>query len=363
MAKGQLVLETGEIFTGDWIGYMEEGVGELVFNTSMTGYQEMLTDPSYAGQIVTLTYPVVGNYGMNVNDSESYRLQVAGVILNDVCDEPSHYLLQTTFTEALKKHAIPGLKNVDTRALVALIRKYGTVKGRLVLEKVFPDYKHEFTVPSVKELIQEVAVKSPTQMGEGNYHIVLLDFGYKKSIVTALLDLGCQVTVVPYHYTVKAIKALQPDGIMISNGPGNPSELQIYFPHIKAMTEAYPTLGICLGHQLIALAHGAETEKLPFGHRGSNHPIKDVQTGKISMTAQNHGYVVKKESVSSDVFQVIYEHVHDQSVEGMKHKHLPITTVQFHPEAHPGPSDTAHILSDFVQQVKLLKEECLWGKV
>ncbi len=363
MTKGQLVLETGEVFSGEWIGYRGECVGEVVFNTSMAGYQEMLTDPSYAGQMITLTYPIIGTYGINHEDLESDFLQVAGVIMNDLCEEPNHFQSQATVTDILKKHCIPGLKNVDTRSLVVAIRKHGTIKGKLVLEKPFPDYKHEFILPDAKKLVQQVAVTSMVQTGAGSCHIVIIDFGFKKSMVHFLVNEGCKVTIVPYHYDMEAIEALNPDGIVISNGPGNPSELQIYFPKIRSVAESFPTLGICLGHQLIALAYGAKTEKLLFGHRGANHPVKDLQTGKINITAQNHGYVVNRESVNESIFQLTFEHVHDNSVEGMKHKQLPITTVQFHPEAHPGPRDTTYILTDFVQQVKQLKEEYLWEKV
>lgn len=354
MTKGQLVLETGEVFTGDWLGYESEETGEVVFNTSMTGYQEMLTDPSYAGQIVTLTYPIVGNYGMNSIDIESDRLQIAGVIINDLCDDPSHFQAKTTLSEELKRNRISGLKNVDTRALVTVIRKQRTVKGRIVLEKAFPDYKYSFSVPNTKHLVQKVSVKQPIQLGKGDCHIVVLDFGYKKSIVEALLNHHCKVTIMPFSEKFAMIQALNPDGIIISNGPGNPKELQLYFPVVKKLTENYPTLGICLGHQLIALAYGADTEKLPFGHRGSNYPVKDLLTGKVKITSQNHGYVVRKDSVDPTIFLPLFQNVNDGTIEGMRHRLLPVTTVQFHPEAHPGPGDTAYMMTEFVEQVRYL---------
>ncbi|WP_156288750.1 carbamoyl phosphate synthase small subunit [Oceanobacillus salinisoli] len=351
MTKGYLVLETGEVFEGDWLGAESDTEGEVVFNTSMTGYQEMMTDPSYAGQILTFCYPIIGSYGVNEVDDESAKLTVSAVIINDVCEEPSHYQSTSSVSEQLKKADIPGLANVDTRSLVAAIRKHKTVKGKITQIKEkhmeLKDWNNKDTV----KLVEDVSVKESEIHGDGAYHVVLVDFGYKKSIINALLKEDCKVTIVPYNTSFETIQSLKPDGILLSNGPGDPMELKHVFPTVKALTENFPTLGICLGHQLIALAYGGKTEKLPFGHRGGNHPVKDLQTGKVRMTSQNHGYVVVEESLDKNAFQVLFRNVNDKSVEGIKHIHLPVLSVQFHPEAHPGPSDTEYIFMEFIHQV------------
>ncbi|WP_078576697.1 carbamoyl phosphate synthase small subunit [Salipaludibacillus agaradhaerens] len=351
MSKGYLILETGETFEGDWIGSKHEMAGEVVFNTSMTGYQEMMTDPSYAGQILTFCYPIIGNYGVNDEDDESFRVSVSAVIINDLCEEPSHYQATATLSEQLEGIGIPGLKNVDTRSLVATIRKHHTVRGKLVKSVDHHSQRHSWGIEADGQLVKHVAVKDVIKYDNDGPHVVLLDFGYKKSILNALLNEKCQVTVVPYDTPLEQINSLQPDGILISNGPGDPMEMKDYFPKIKSLTKKYPTLGICLGHQLIALAYGGKTSKMPFGHRGANHPVKDVLTGKVKMTSQNHGYEVEEASIDSHEFQILFRNVNDGSLEGMKHHTLPIQSVQFHPEAHPGPSDTEYIFSEFIKQV------------
>ncbi|MBP1970131.1 carbamoyl-phosphate synthase small subunit [Virgibacillus natechei] len=351
MTKGYLVLETGEAFSGDWIGAEREIAGELVFNTSMTGYQEMVTDPSYAGQILTFTYPSIGNCGVNGEDEESKSISVSAVIASDICEEPSHYQSTRTFSEELKQANIPGLTNVDTRALVAVIRKHHTVRGKIVAEWNKDSPLIEWKEKDSLGLIRDVAIKRSETYGNGSYHVVLVDFGYKKSIVDALLEQNCTVTIVPYDTSLEAIEALDPDGILLSNGPGDPIEMTTFLLKIKTLTKNYPTLGIGLGHQLIALAHGGKTKKMPVGHRGGNYPVKELGTGKVRMTSQNHGYVVEEDSVDNQVFQAIFRNVNDKSLEGMKHVSLPVQSVQFHPEAHPGPSDTAYIFERFVQQV------------
>lgn len=364
MTKGFLVLETGETFPGDWIGYECEVSGEVVFNTSMTGYQEMLTDPSYAGQILTLSYPIIGNYGVSSDSHESNDLHVAGVILSDICETPSHFQSEITLSESLKQAAVPGLKNVDTRTLVTIIRKQQTVRGKLILEKIVPGYGHKFSLPNSHKLIEQVSVKKSIVLGAGSScHVVLVDFGYKKSIVDALIKQDCKVTIVPHSSSFEDIEKLNPYGVIISNGPGDPEDLERYFPLIKRLTRRYPTLGICLGHQLIALAYGGKTKKMSFGHRGANHPIKDLFTGKVTITSQNHGYVVIKESLNPKYFQLLFQNVNDGSVEGLKHVSLPMITVQFHPEAHPGPSDAHYIFTDFVETARMTRGKQLCATV
>ncbi|MGG1676360.1 carbamoyl phosphate synthase small subunit [Neobacillus sp. NRS-1170] len=352
MKQGYLTLETGEVFEGILIGAQKDSLGEVVFNTSMTGYQEIITDPSYAGQIITFCYPIIGNYGVNALDDESISPALAGVVIGDLCEMPSHYQSINKFSEKLKQAGVPGIAGVDTRLLVKTIRSRGTVKGYLSTAK-----ETQFLDTEKAPLwVEKVSTKKIQFFKNNGPHVVLIDFGYKKSILNALLEEGCSVTIVPYNTSYEKIKALNPDGVLLSNGPGDPMALQKYFSEIKKISQYFPTLGICLGHQLIALAYGAKTAKLAYGHRGGNHPVKELQTGKVKMTAQNHGFVVIDESIDCQVFDITYRNVNDQSIEGLKHQSYPIQTVQFHPEAHPGPSDTEYILKDFVSQIASLGE-------
>ena len=352
MEQGYLTLETGEVFEGVLIGAKKNSLGEVVFNTSMTGYQEIITDPSYAGQIITFCYPIIGNYGINALDDESITPALSGVVIGDLCETPSHYQSIHKFSEKLKDAGVPGIAGVDTRLLVKTIRSRGTVKGYLSNTK-----KSSFSTSEKEPFwVEKVSTKKTQFFGNWGPHIVLIDFGYKKSILNALLEENCAVTIVPYNTPFEKITAMNPDGVLLSNGPGDPMELKKWFPEIKKITQAYSTLGICLGHQLIALAYGAKTAQLAYGHRGGNHPVKELNTGKVKITAQNHGYVVIDESIDKNVFEVTYRNVNDQSIEGLKHQKYPIQTVQFHPEAHPGPSDTEYILKDFVKQLASLGE-------
>ncbi|WHY78771.1 carbamoyl phosphate synthase small subunit [Neobacillus sp. WH10] len=352
MEQGYLTLETGEVFEGVLIGAKKDSLGEVVFNTSMTGYQEIITDPSYAGQIITFCYPIIGNYGINALDDESITLALSGVVIGDLCETPSHYQSIHKFSEKLKQAGVPGIAGIDTRLLVKTIRSRGTVKGYLSDTK-----KSNFSASEMQTTwVEKVSTKKTQFFRNRGPHIVLIDFGYKKSILNALLEENCAVTIVPYNTPFEKIKVMNPDGILLSNGPGDPMELKKWFPEIKKITQAFPSLGICLGHQLIALAYGAKTTKLAYGHRGGNHPVRELNTGKVKITAQNHGYVVVDESIDENIFDVTYRNVNDRSIEGLKHQSYPIQTVQFHPEAHPGPSDTEYILKDFVKKLASLGE-------
>ncbi|MBS2770500.1 carbamoyl phosphate synthase small subunit [Anoxybacillus rupiensis] len=343
-----LHLANGKTFAGvlEVPGENGEIQGEVVFYTGMTGYQEVLTDPSYKNQIIVFTYPLIGNYGINEADFESKKPHVQAVIVYEASQQGYHYEAKYSLKEYLQQWKIPLLTHVDTRALVKEIRNQGTMMGWIA--------PGESEIGALKENRFPVASVSTEQMsvyGNGDTHIVLVDFGYKKSIVQSLVTRGCQVTVVPYHTPFSAIEALQPDGIVLSNGPGDPKQLAEYLPNIRMMIDHYPTLAICLGHQLVALSYGANTEKLRFGHRGANQPVYDLQKKKVFMTSQNHSYVVNKESLAATPFDIRFINVNDDSVEGMVHRYKPILSVQYHPEAHPGPNDTEHIFAEFLQAV------------
>lgn len=350
MTAGYLVLNTGHIFEGIRIGSEQEPEGELVFNTAMTGYQEMMTDPSYKGQILTFTYPMIGNYGWNNIDDESEKPAAEGIIINDNCLEPNHHESAGTLHEYLVSHGIAGLAGIDTRALVKIIRQAETVRAKIVSD---PDEVPEFhSAPPELQLVAEVSAKEVINYAEGEgAHVVLFDYGSKASIPQALKKAGCRVTIVPFDTTLETVKQLNPDGVLFSNGPGDPLALKNFLAEIYNITMEFPCLGVCLGHQLMALAHGAETEKMPFGHRGSNHPVKHQPSGKVSMTSQNHGYVIREKTLHATGFEPLFVNVNDKTVEGIQHKFLPLQSVQFHPEAHPGPSDTAYIFDEFVQSL------------
>lgn len=347
--KAYLHLANGKTFTGQLASPLPNGEvnGEVVFFTGMTGYQEVLTDPSYKNQIIVFTYPLIGNYGINEEDFESKRPHVQAVVVYEASAQGYHYEAKYSLQQYLQQWNIPLLTHVDTRALVKEIRTQGTMPATLTLaEECDLELLGENEFP-----VRDVSTKNIETYGSGEPHVVLIDFGYKKSILQSLLDRGCKVTVVPYHTPLATIEALQPDGIVLSNGPGDPKQLSEHLPTIRAVIDCYPTLAICLGHQLVALSYGANTEKLRFGHRGANQPVYDALKKKVFMTSQNHSYVVNQESLANTPFVIRFTNVNDGSVEGMVHRHKPILSVQYHPEAHPGPSDTNQIFDEFLQTV------------
>ncbi|GGB46385.1 carbamoyl phosphate synthase small subunit [Fictibacillus barbaricus] len=340
--KGCITLSNGTSFEGDWLGEHHHCSGEVVFYTGMTGYEQVLTDPSYQGQIVVFSYPFIGNYGFHQKNMESERIQVAGVVMAD-CFSFNEKGNCKSLADFLEANHVPALTNVDTRSLIQQIRK----KGSLPAVMHMPGFKPDSF--SIDECWPNTVL---TKTGSGNTHIVLIDFGYKKSIVDALVDEGCIVTVVPYDYELADIEKLHPDAFVFSNGSGDPMRFSSYFNSYKYIAVRYPVLGICLGHQILALVFGGETKKLKFGHRGANHPVMNLKTGKVSMSSQNHSYVVKKESLTDTGFNIWFENVNDQSVEGLWHSHYEISSVQFHPEAAPGPKEHGEIFQEFINSVK-----------
>ncbi len=345
--KAKLILENGTIFEGTAFGYLEESVGEVVFNTGMTGYQEVLTDPSYYGQIVTMTYPLIGNYGINIEDTESKSIKVKGFIVREKCSSPSNFRCEFQLEDYLKQNKIIGLEGIDTRALTKMLRNNGTMKGIITLEELDSEEVQE----KLESFSNEYAVKSVStgvikQVEGTGKHVAILDFGIKQNIVRNFVKRGCKVSVFPYDASSDEVLAVNPDLIFLSNGPGNPEDLPESIESIKNLIGKKPIVGICLGHQLLALSLGGKTSKLKFGHRGSNHPVKDLEENRVHITSQNHGYVVEQ---LPEEFEVTHVNLNDGTIEGMKHKTLPIYSVQFHPEACPGPKDSEYIFDKFMK--------------
>ncbi|MBS2770783.1 carbamoyl phosphate synthase small subunit [Anoxybacillus rupiensis] len=357
--KRQLILEDGTFFIGEAFGSTAQKMGEVVFNTGMTGYQEILSDPSYCGQFVTMTYPLIGNYGINRDDFEAIEPHIHGLIVKEVCRTPSNWRSEITIDAYLKEKNIPGLAGIDTRKLTRMIRQHGTLKAMIcdldvsVAEIVSDLKKTKLPTDQVKRVSTKSAYASP---GRG-HRVVLLDFGMKHGILRELNKRNCDVIVLPYHATSQDVLNLHPDGVMLSNGPGDPKNVPEAIEMIRGILGRVPLFGICLGHQLFALACGADTEKMKFGHRGSNHPVKHLATGKVAITSQNHGYTVMASSLKQTRLEVTHVALNDGTIEGLRHLDYPAFTVQYHPEASPGPEDANHLFDEFIAMIEQFKKE------
>ena len=356
--KAFLILEDGHVFTGTSIGSEREVVSEIVFNTSMTGYLEVLTDPSYAGQAVVMTYPLIGNYGICYEDMESGRPWPDGYIVRELSRVPSNFRSTDTIQNFLKKYDIPGIAGIDTRALTKILRESGTMNGMITtkeyenLDEVMPRLKAYRT----GKVVEKVTCSEKSVMKNDGYRVALLDLGAKRNIARSLHERGCEVTIYPAGTKAEEIIASNPDGIMLSNGPGDPKDCGPIIDEVRKLYESdVPIFAICLGHQLMALATGADTYKLKYGHRGGNHPVKDLETGRVYISSQNHGYAVDTNSLNPAVATAAFENVNDKTNEGLKYTGTNIFTVQFHPEACPGPQDSGYLFDRFIRMMEVKK--------
>ena len=373
--KCYLALEDGTIFEGTQFGAVGEKTGEVVFNTSMTGYQEILTDPSYKGQIVTMTYPLIGNYGVNELDLESATPKAEGFIVREVSSLASNYRSSLTLDEYLKKHGVIGITGVDTRALTRHLRTRGAMKGIISTEHrdkqdlvrrakespglVGRDLVKEVTCANIYRWDEQGKESAPWKMGdakgelgESQFRVAAMDFGIKKNILRVLRQNGCDVTVFPADATAEEIMALKPNGVFLSNGPGDPEGVPYAIETVRKLVGQVPIFGICLGHQLLGLALGGKTYKLKFGHRGANQPVMEMASGKVEITAQNHGFAVDPTSLSPDEVELTHVNLNDKTCEGMRHKKHPVFSVQYHPESSPGPHDSRYLFERFIDAMK-----------
>ncbi|MCT6924040.1 carbamoyl phosphate synthase small subunit [Metasolibacillus sp.] len=361
MKKRLLILEDGTVFSGTAFGSDKASQGEVVFTTGMVGYQETLSDPSFYGQIVTLTYPLIGNYGINRDDFESITPAIRGFVVRELEEHPSNFRSDTTLNDYLTSQDIPGIEGIDTRKLTRIIRSKGAVRAILTAadEEVNVDeiVAQLQATPLITHHVKEVSPKAAYPSPGRGQRVVVMDFGMKHGILRELNKRDCDVLVVPYNTPAEQILAWHPDGVMLSNGPGDPADVTEGVETIKKLIGQVPIFGICLGHQLFALASGATSFKLPFGHRGANHPVKDLRTGRTELTSQNHGYAIDVESLANTDLEITHIALNDGTVEGLRHKTHPVFTVQYHPEASPGPEDSNHLFDEFIDMMEAEKEK------
>ncbi|HYG57352.1 MAG TPA: glutamine-hydrolyzing carbamoyl-phosphate synthase small subunit [Symbiobacteriaceae bacterium] len=354
--KGYLVLEDGSVFSGEGFGALGAVSGEVVFNTGMTGYQEVLTDASYYGQIVTMTYPLIGNYGINVADFESRQPWVRGFIVKELCDQPSHWQAVKSLSVYLAENGIPGLAGIDTRALTRHLRTVGTMGGVIATtqEEAGPETIAQWVEMakgfSINDHVKRVTTAQPYRIFGGGHRVVVIDYGAKENILRCLTARDCDLIVAPATISFRDLMDMEPDGVMLTNGPGNPADLPEAIATVKELVEygKIPLFGICLGHQILSLALGGKTYKLKYGHRGANHPVKDYITGRVYITSQNHGYAVDEESLDLTQVKVTHRNLNDGTVEGFAHLHKPVFSVQYHPEAAPGPEESRYLFDRFI---------------
>lgn len=352
--QARLLLEDGTLFTGVSFGAETEKIGEVVFNTGMTGYQELLSDPSYCGQIVTMTYPLIGNYGITRDDFEAIRPNLFGMAVRRYEPIPSNWRAQFSLGELLKEYEIPAIAGIDTRMLTRKIRQFGSMKGILTTgqEHVEELLERMKAAPVMRDQVARTSTEYIYSVPGRKERIVVLDCGSKNGIVHELSQRNCDIIVVPHTTTAAEIRRIAPDGIQLSNGPGDPKDNMHVVETIQQLLGEFPIFGICLGHQLFALACGADTSKLKFGHRGGNHPVKDLETGRCYITSQNHSYAVTEQSVEGTDLVVTHINNNDKTIEGLKHKTYPAFSVQYHPEAAPGPNDTSHLFDQFIEMIR-----------
>lgn len=354
--KGYILLENGTLFEGYSFGAEGEEFAEIVFNTGMTGYQEILTDPSYCGQAVVMTYPLIGNYGINEEDEESYKPHVKAFIVRESCDYPSNWRNLMSLKQYLFKHGIIAIEGIDTRSLTKIIREKGTMRCFIssksscgIKEKI--DMLKKWRLSNPVDIVTHKDVKN-FYNNENKINVALIDYGMKYNIVRSLVSRGCNVTVFPSFSSAEHILSYNPDGIMLSNGPGDPKDCSYCIEQLKKLMGKKPIFGICLGHQLMALAAGADTGKLKYGHRGSNHPVKDIRKDKTYITSQNHGYAVLYENIDNEFMEVTHKNMNDGTIEGIRYKKINAFSVQFHPEASPGPMDTSYLFDEFINLIR-----------
>lgn len=356
--KAYLILEDGTVFEGTSIGSAREVISEIVFNTSMTGYLEVLTDPSYAGQAVVMTYPLIGNYGICREDMESKKAWPDGYIVRELSRIPSNFRSGDTIQHFLKEQDIPGISGIDTRALTKILREKGTMNGMITTDGNYDleEVKTRIRAYTVEGVVLKTSTKEPYVLPGKGKKVALLDCGAKNNIARSLNERGCEVTVYPADTSAEEILKARPDGIMLSNGPGDPAENVDIIKEVKKLYESdVPIFAICLGHQLMALATGAKTYKLKYGHRGGNHPVKDLETGRVYITSQNHGYAVDENSLDPSVAVPAFVNVNDSTNEGLKYVGKNIFTVQYHPEACPGPLDSGYLFDRFMKMMEEVK--------